>query len=189
MLRTINIENISFPPTVRDIEQFQKHNPDISTTIFECGSFRKIKEDNNQNTKEGIIIKDVKVLPNALKRKHLVELLIIKYKENTHFTTIKNISKLLHGSKYNKGLYYGKKCYCFFKSEEKLNYAHIPLCTNVENALTIMPGKNKNDTVKSRDYHMQKMRPFMIIADFETYTNKLNQTKPYSIAMFTHCNF
>ena len=51
-----------------------------------------------------------------------------------------------------------------------------------------MPGKNKNDTVKSRDYHMQKMRPFMIIADFETYTNKLNQTKPYSIAMFTHCN-
>ena len=33
------------------------------------------------------------------------------------------------------------------------------------------------------------MRPFMIIADFETYTNKLNQTKPYSIAMFTHCNF
>ena len=95
----------------------------------------------------------------------------------------------MHGSKYDKGLCYCKKCYCFFKSEEKQNYAHIPLCTNAENALTIMPGKNKNDTVKFRDYHMQKMRPFMIIADFETYTNKLNQTKPYSIAMFTHCNF
>ena len=36
---------------------------------------------------------------------------------------------------------------------------------------------------------MQKMQPFVIIADFETYTNKLNQIKPYSFAMFTHCTF
>ena len=36
---------------------------------------------------------------------------------------------------------------------------------------------------------MQTMDPFMIIADFETYTNKLNQVKPYSFAMFTHCIF
>ena len=33
------------------------------------------------------------------------------------------------------------------------------------------------------------MDPFMIIADFETYTNELNQIKPYSFAMFTHCIF
>ena len=36
---------------------------------------------------------------------------------------------------------------------------------------------------------MQAMQPFMTIADFETYTNKLNQIKPYSFAMFTHCIF
>ena len=29
----------------------------------------------------------------------------------------------------------------------------------------------------------------MIIADFETYTNKLIQIRPYSFAMFTHCIF
>ena len=39
--------------------------------------------------------------------------------------------------------------------------------------------KDKNDIVKFRDYLMQAMQPFMIIADFETYTNKLNQIKPY----------
>ena len=33
------------------------------------------------------------------------------------------------------------------------------------------------------------MDPFMIIADFETCTNELNQIKPYSFAMFTHCIF
>ena len=66
---------------------------------------------------------------------------------------------------------------------------HVPLFTDVENVLTIMPEQNKNDTVKFRDYHMKAMQPFMIIADFETYTNKLNQIKPYSIAMFTDCIF
>ena len=36
---------------------------------------------------------------------------------------------------------------------------------------------------------MQAMQPFMIIADFQTYTNKLNQIISYSFAMFTHCIF
>ena len=33
------------------------------------------------------------------------------------------------------------------------------------------------------------MQPFMIIDDFETYTNKLNQIKPYSFAMSADCVF
>ena len=76
-------------------------------------------------------------------------------------------------------MYYRKKCYCSFSSEEKLNKTHIPLCTNVENVLTIIPEKNKNDNVKFRNFHMQSMQPFMIIAYFGTYTDKLNQIKPY----------
>ena len=36
---------------------------------------------------------------------------------------------------------------------------------------------------------MQTMQPFMIIADFETYTDKLNQVKPYSFAMLAHSIF
>ena len=65
------------------------------------------------------------------------------------------------------------------QSEEKLENIHIPLCTDVENVLTIMPEKNENDIVKVRDYHSQAMQPFMIIADFETYTNKLSHIKPH----------
>ena len=81
-----------------------------------------------------------------MKRKHLVELLIIKDKENTHFTTIKSISRLLRGSTHDSGLHYCKKCYCSFKSEEKLNYIDKPLCVNadsVNNLLTKMPQKIK----------------------------------------------
>ena len=76
----LNIDNINFPPTIKDIEQFEKDNLDIPITIFEYGDFHKIKEDdhNDENIKESIVIKDVGVSPYALKRKHLVELLIIK---------------------------------------------------------------------------------------------------------------
>ena len=63
--------------------------------------------------------------------------------EKEHFTTIKSISRLFRGSKYDKGLYYCKKCYCSFQSDEKLENIHISLCTNTKNVLTIMPEKIK----------------------------------------------
>ena len=186
----VNTNNINFPPTIKDIE-FENDNTDISITISEYVRFHKIRKDDNddENNKEGIVIKDVGVSQYALKRKHLVELLIIKGKEKTHFTTIKGVSRLLRWSKQDSGLFYCKKCYCSFKSEEKSNHSHIPLCANIENVLTTMPEKNKNDIVKFRDYHMHTMQPFMITADFDTYTDELNQIKPYSFAMFTHCIF
>ena len=194
----LNIDNIDFPPKIKHIEQFEKDNPDISVTIFEYDGSKKIKEDEN-NINKGIRINDVRVSPYALKRKHLVELLIITEKikdedtdeiiKNSHFTTIKSLSRLFRGSKYDKGLYYCKNCFSFFKPKEKLEKVHIPLCTDNENVLTIMPEKDKNDIIKFTDFHMQTMQPFMIIADFETYTNKLNQIKPYSFGMFTHCVF
>ena len=109
--------------------------------------------------------------------------------EKSHFTTIKNLSRLFRGSKYDKGLHYCKKCYFSFKSKEKLEKIHIPLCADNENVLTIMPEKIKNDIIKFKDFQTMTMQPFMIIADFETYTNKLNQIKPYSSGMFTHCVF
>ena len=86
--------------------------------------------DLKKNGNEGIIINDVRVSSYPLKRKHLVELLIIKDKikdkdtdeiiEKPHFTVIKNLSRLFRESIYDKGLHYCKKYYCSFKSKEKL---------------------------------------------------------------------
>ena len=147
-----------------------------------------------KNTKKfkreyGIKINDVRISPYATQRKHLVELLIIKDGENKHFLTIKNISRLLIESKYDFEMYYCKKCYCSFKSTEILENIHTPLCTDIEKALTVMPEKDKNDTVKFKDYHMQIMQPFMIVADFETFKNNFKELEASSFAMFTHCIF
>ena len=53
----------------------------------------------------------------------------------------KNLGRLFRGSKYDKGLYYCKKCYFSFKSKEKLEKIHIPLCTDNKNVLTITSKK------------------------------------------------
>ena len=65
----LNIDNIEFPPKIKDIGQFEKDNPDILVTIIEYDGFQKIKADED-NTKEGIKINDVRVSPYILKRKH-----------------------------------------------------------------------------------------------------------------------
>ena len=117
--------------------------------------FKKVKEDED-NVKEGIKTNDVRVSPYALKRKHSVELLIIndKIKGISHYTVMSNLSRLFRGSKYDKGLHYCKKSYCSFKSKEKLEKIHTPLCLDNENVLTIMPEKGINNIVKFKDYHM-----------------------------------
>ena len=40
----LNTDNINFPPSIKDNEQFEKDNPDISITIFQYGGFHKIKK-------------------------------------------------------------------------------------------------------------------------------------------------
>ena len=40
----LNIDNINFPASIKDIEQFEKDNSDISITIFEYVGFHKIKK-------------------------------------------------------------------------------------------------------------------------------------------------
>ena len=163
--KLLNIDNINFPPTIKDIEQLEKDNPNISITTFQHGGSKKIDDDNDDsnnnnnsnnnnaftniekyddsesasvnintnqtNTKKlkreyRIKINDVRISPHAAQRKHLVELLIIRDGENKHFFTISNISRLLSGSKHDRGMHYCKKCYCSFRIIETLNvFIHI----------------------------------------------------------------
>ena len=37
----LNIDNINFPPSIKDVEQFEKYNTDISVTILDNSGFIK----------------------------------------------------------------------------------------------------------------------------------------------------
>ena len=101
---------------------------------------------NNNKTKKKrkcIQLSDVRISPYAGKRKYSVNLLIIRDGDNEYYLTIRSISRLFHGSKYYKGVYYCEKCYCSFRSIKELNEKHIPLCSDEEKSLKIMPKKIK----------------------------------------------
>ena len=85
--KILNIDNINFPPKIKDIEQFEKDNPDISITIFEYDGFEKIKED-EYKIKERTKINDARVSPFD-KDKDTDEIIEISY-----FTTIKSLLRL-----------------------------------------------------------------------------------------------
>ena len=114
----LNIDNINFPPSIKDIEQFEKDNPDVSITIFEYGRFHKIQDDDNDddNTKDRVVIKDVRVSPYALKRKQLIELFII----------IK-MSKTTIPSKSMKNSFYNNKKHIKINSSIKIRQGNVLL--------------------------------------------------------------
>ena len=184
----INDKNIDSCIDIRDgydSDYDEKHDDNNNTT----NDSNTTNDKKSKKTRKCIQISDVRISPFAMQRKYLVELLIIRDGEKEHYLSIRNISRLLHGSNYDRGMYCFKKCYCSFRTPEILNKKHISLWTDNEKALKIMPKRGKNDIVKFKDHCMKLLQPFMIIADFETYTDLLGYIKPYSFPMFTHCIF
>ena len=184
----LNDDNISYPPSLTDIIQFEKDNEDISINILEYGGFDK---------NDKIILYDGRTSPHTYKRKHLVELLIIKDKirdeitdeiiERKHYTTIMNIYALFRNSKSDNKFEYCRKCYTEFENHTYLDI-HIPTCTG-KSILPRMPEKGKNDIIEFRDFRMLTMMPHMLIGDFETHTDESGEIKSYSFALLTQCMF
>ena len=65
-------------------------------------------EDNNNNNKtkkkKKMCTIDVRISPYAGQRKYSVNILIIRDGDNEHYLNIRSISRLFHGSKYDKGM-------------------------------------------------------------------------------------
>ena len=161
----INDKNIDSCIDIRDgydSDYDEKHDDNNNTT----NDSNTTNDKKSKITRKCIQISDVRISPFAMQRKYLVELLIIRDGEKEHYLSIRNISRLLHGSNYDRGMYYFKKCYCSFRTPEILNKKHISLWTDNEKALKIMPKRGKNDIVKFKDHCMKLLQPFMIIADF-----------------------
>ena len=168
----INDKNVDCYIDIRDGDDSdydEKHDDNNNTTMIAIQLMIK----NLTRTRKCIQISDVRISPFAIQRKYLVELLIIRDGEKEHYLSIRNISRLLHGSNYDRGMYSCEKCYCSFRTPEILNKKHIPLGTDIEKPLKIIPKKGKNDIVNFKDHYIKLLQPFMIIADFETYTDLL----------------
>ena len=181
---TLNMKGIKYPVDFRDIDRFEKQNPDISITVLGYSKEEKV-----------FPLKINKIKEN---RKHQIALLLIKDGENSHYCLVNNISALLT-TQFNN--HKGKREYCFncfnsFKTAEALE-KHLEYCNLNECIKLNMP--SPDSFVKFDNFLNMEKAPFSIYADFEcenkpiitttpdpnkSYTKKITKHKPISFSYY-----
>ena len=110
-LGKLNFTGIEFPVSLKDIDKFEKQNPEIKVTVFGYD-------------------KDVHALRlNKTDPQNAIDLLFITNEGKQHYCWIKNFSKLVRSqvTKHHGAIYFCKRCLGHFSTPERLNN-HLPIC-------------------------------------------------------------
>ena len=157
-LDELNFKGIKFPVSLKDIDKFEKQNPQsINVYGYE---------------KEVYVLRTSKKDPQ-----NAIDLLLMTEGRKKHYCWIKNLSALLNKqvSVNNKKKYFCKLCMISFTSEEKLN-DHITLCQNNDSCKIELP--KEGETIVFKNYNRSMRVPFVIYADFEAITEKIDTCEP-----------
>ena len=102
-----------------------------------------------------------------------MELLLITENENKHYVLIKDFNKFMYNqTKHEHRKHFCMHCLQCFSSQRVLNN-HKDICIQVNGQQAIkMPDKD-NNILKFNNFHKQQPVPFVIYADFEAITEKI----------------
>ena len=158
-LGKLNFTGIEFPVSLQDIDKFEKNNPEIKVNVF--GYERSVH-----------ILRLNKTDPQ-----NAIDLLFITKEEKQHYCWIKNFSRLLSAqvSKHNGAAYFCKRCLNKFTAPEKLN-EHIEICK--ENSACKIEVPKPGETITFKNFKKSMRVPFVIYADFEAITEKIDSATP-----------
>ena len=166
----LNFTNIDFPVKLRDIDKFQKQNPNLpGISVF------SVNENNS-------------IYPLLINKKDCqdtIKLFLIERDGNYHYSLISNFSRLVNSQiskDTNMKKFICERCLSHFVSEEKYK-THFQYCSNNESAKVKMPPQNTKLYFKN---HFKKLPvPFVVYADFDCFTMPINTCKPYPNDSFT----
>lgn len=166
----LNFKDIDFPVKLKDIEEFQKQNPDLKgINVF------SINENN-------------KFYPLHINKKDCqdtIDLLLFEQDGKSHYCLISNFSRLISSQvtkDTNRKKYFCNKCLSVFFDENKFQ-THIEYCSRNETQRVKMPLKNSKLYLKN--YFKTLPVPFVVYADFERFTKLINSCNPYPHDSFT----
>ena len=120
---------------------------------------------------KGVIIHHISKQPGEMPR---INLLLIEKSNKFHYTWIKDVNCLLH----DQSMYNGRKHFCesclHGYTREDLLKAHKPECQGIgQTAVRVeMPEEGKNK-LAFQNHHKQLPAPYIIYADFEALTTKV----------------
>ena len=165
---------IEFPVSLKQIDKFENKN-NYAINVF---GYEKV------------------VYPLRLSKRdeQVINLLLIANEETNHYCWIKNMSKLLSKQKsnHNGKIYFCYRCLNSFHSEKSLE-KHKEYCQNNEAVKIEMPMiKDDEGKFLGPEYiyfknHYKKQRvPFVVYADFECFTEKIDTCQPDEGKSFTN---
>ena len=158
----LNTKGITFPMKVKDINKFEKLNPNLpGINVF---------------SNDGYTIYPLKMAEKDCKK--TIDLFLYEEDGKFHYSLIKNFSRLVRSqitSRTYEPLQICKRCLCYFTKPELLD-KHIKYCSSNKSAFVKMPEKNK--TLHFTNYDKQLPIPFVIYADFECFTKPMNSCSP-----------
>ena len=155
---------IEFPVSLKQIDRFEKQNP-YSINVFGY--------------------EDHEVYPLRISKRvnQVINLLIIANEETNHYCWIKDMSKLLSKqiSNHNGKRHFCYRCLNSFPSEKSLE-KHIEYCQNNEAVKIEMP----TGSIKFKNFYKKQRVPFVVYADFESFTEKIDTCQPDDDKSFTN---
>ena len=152
---------------MKDIDKFEKQNPGIGVNAFGYD-------------------KSVHILRiNKIDPQNAIDLLLITDgKEKQHYWWIKSFSRLLSAqvSMHDGVIYFCKRCLNHFSKPEKLN-DHIEVCK--ENSACKIEVLKPGETIEFKNHKKSMRVPFVIYADFEAVSEKIDSATPNPEKSFT----
>ena len=184
---TLNMKVIEYPVSFKDIDCFEKQNPNISITVFGFNEKDKVHP--------------LRVSEHVYNREHNIILLLIERNGVKHYCLVKNPSRLLSKqiSAHKKGTHICFRCLNPFWTHKSLE-KHWEYCRNHEAVKINMP--EKGTMLRFKHHERSEKVPFIIYADTEalikemhncdpnpqnSYTKKYQKHKPISFSYYIKC--
>ena len=165
-IKKLDYSSIEFPVTVKQINKIEKQN-NISINLFGYEEKQKFP-----------------IYISKEKYQDHMELLLITEGENKHYVLIKDFNKFMFNqTKHEHRKYFCMYCLQCFSREDVLT-EHKNNCISINGKQAInMP--EKGDKVYFKNHHKQLPVPFIIYADFEALTEKIQGCQPNNEKSYT----
>ena len=165
-IEKLDYSNINFPVTVKQINKIEMQN-NIRINLFGYEEKQKFP-----------------IYISKEKYQDHMELLLITEGENKHYVLIKDFNKFM----FRQNKHEHKKHFCMYClqcfSREDVLTKHINNCISINGKQAInMP--EKGDKVYFKNHHKQLPVPFVIYADFEALTEKIQGCQPNNEKSYT----
>ena len=161
-----NWNNITFPVDLKAIDRFERQNATISVNVF--GYEREVYP----------------LRISKHKHENTINLLLISDDEKQHYCLIKNMSRLLstQTSKHGHEQHFCLQCLNPFNSKESLQ-KHNEYCSSNEAVKIELP--KPGTTLHFKNYVRSMRVPFVVYADFESFTHGVDTCQPHPNESYT----